>query len=38
MAFIRWRVARGYESTPFKREFWGKKAWKTQHKIAGVRE
>lgn len=27
MAFIRWRVARGYEVTPFKREFWGRKAW-----------
>jgi len=27
MAFIRWRKARGYEVVPFKRQFWGKKAW-----------
>jgi hypothetical protein len=27
MDFIRWRQARGYEITPFKRQFWGKKAW-----------
>jgi hypothetical protein len=27
MDFIRWRQARGYEVTPFKRPFWGKKAW-----------
>ena len=29
--FIRWRGARGYEITPFKREFWGKKAWHNGH-------
>jgi hypothetical protein len=28
VAFIRWRKARGYEVTPFKREFWGRKAWR----------
>jgi len=28
MAFIRWRKSRGYEVTPFKRQFWGKKAWR----------
>jgi hypothetical protein len=28
MDFIRWRVARGYEMTPFRRQFWGKKAWR----------
>jgi hypothetical protein len=28
MDFIRWRKARGYEVTPFKRQFWGKKAWR----------
>ena len=27
MAFIRWRDVRGYETTPFRRQFWGKKAW-----------
>lgn len=27
MDFIRWRRARGYEVTPFRRLFWGKKAW-----------
>jgi len=27
MGFIRWRIARGYEITPFRRQFWGKKAW-----------
>jgi len=27
MDFIRWRIARGYEVTPFRRQFWGKKAW-----------
>jgi hypothetical protein len=27
-AFIRWRKARGYEVAPFKRQFWGKKAWR----------
>jgi hypothetical protein len=26
--FIRWRIARGYEVTPFKRKFWGKKGWR----------
>jgi hypothetical protein len=30
MDFIRWRKARGYEVVPFKREFWGKKAWRTK--------
>jgi hypothetical protein len=30
MAFIRWRKARGYKVVPFKREFWGKKAWRKQ--------
>jgi hypothetical protein len=30
MNFIRWRKGRGYEVAPFKRQFWGKKAWKTQ--------
>jgi hypothetical protein len=29
MDFIRWRRARGYEVTSFKRQFWGKKAWRT---------
>ncbi len=34
MDFIRWRRAKGYEITPFKRQFWGKKAWhKTQRTI-----
>jgi hypothetical protein len=28
MDFIRWRKSRGYEVTPFKRQFWGKKAWR----------
>ena len=28
MDFIRWRVAHGYEVTPFRRQFWGKKAWR----------
>jgi hypothetical protein len=28
MAFIRWRKARGYEVTPFRRLHWGKKAWR----------
>jgi hypothetical protein len=27
MDFIRWRVAGGFEIAPFKRQFWGKKAW-----------
>jgi hypothetical protein len=27
-AFIRWRKARGYPVVPFKRVFWGKKAWR----------
>ena len=27
MDFIRWRCAKGYEVTPFRRPFWGKKAW-----------
>jgi hypothetical protein len=27
MVFIRWRKSRGYEVTPFRRQFWGKKAW-----------
>lgn len=27
MDFIRWRKAKGYEIAPFKRQFWGKKAW-----------
>jgi len=27
MDFIRWRRASGYEVAPFKRQFWGKKAW-----------
>jgi hypothetical protein len=27
MAFIHWRKSKGYKVTPFKREFWGKKAW-----------
>jgi hypothetical protein len=27
MDFIRWRIAMGYEVTPFRRQFWGKKAW-----------
>jgi hypothetical protein len=31
LAFIRWRKANGYEVAPFKRQFWGKKAWK-QHR------
>jgi hypothetical protein len=30
MAFIRWRKAKGYKVTPFRRQFWGKKAWHTQ--------
>ena len=30
MGFILWRRAKGYEITPFKREFWGKKAWRKQ--------
>ena len=29
MGFIRWRVARGYEVTPFVRQFWGRKAWRS---------
>jgi hypothetical protein len=28
MGFIFWRRAKGYEVTPFKRQFWGKKAWR----------
>ncbi len=28
MAFIRWRKSRGYEVAPFKRQFWGRHAWK----------
>jgi hypothetical protein len=28
MDFIRWRTANDYEVTPFRRVFWGKKAWK----------
>jgi hypothetical protein len=31
MDFIRWRKARGYEIAPFKRSFWGKKAWHERH-------
>jgi hypothetical protein len=27
VGFIRWRKLRGYEITPFRRQFWGKKAW-----------
>jgi hypothetical protein len=27
MAFILWRKSRGYEVTPFRRQFWGKKSW-----------
>jgi len=27
LGFIRWRKARGYEVTPFRRQFWGKKNW-----------
>jgi hypothetical protein len=27
MAFILWRKSKGYEVTPFRRQFWGKKAW-----------
>jgi hypothetical protein len=30
LAFIRWRKAKGYEITPFRRQFWGKKAWHKQ--------
>jgi hypothetical protein len=30
MDFIRWRIACGYEVTPFRRQFWGKKAWQKQ--------
>jgi hypothetical protein len=26
-AFIRWRKSKGYEVTPFRHAFWGKKAW-----------
>ena len=33
--FIRWRIARGYEVTPFKREFWGKKGWHKTHPRMG---
>jgi hypothetical protein len=29
--FIRWRKAKGYEVTPFRRQFWGKKAWRNLH-------
>jgi hypothetical protein len=29
MAFIRWRKANGYKVAPFRRQFWGKKAWKS---------
>lgn len=28
MDFIRWRKAKGYKVLPFRREFWGKKAWR----------
>jgi len=28
MGFIRWRKASGYEVLPFRRQFWGKKAWR----------
>jgi hypothetical protein len=30
VAFIRWRIALGYKVAPFKRQFWGKKAWQRQ--------
>jgi hypothetical protein len=32
MDFIRWRIARGYEITPFSRQFWGKKVWQKSGK------
>jgi hypothetical protein len=32
VAFIRWRKANGYIITPFKRLFWGKKAWRKSQK------
>jgi hypothetical protein len=38
MAFIRWRKARGYEITPFKREFWGKKAWHNSQEAKRVKQ
>jgi hypothetical protein len=31
VAFIRWRKAKGYEVTPFKRPFWVRKFWQKQH-------
>jgi hypothetical protein len=31
VGFIRWRKSRGYQITPFKRHFWGKKAWHKPH-------
>jgi hypothetical protein len=30
MDFIRWRKAKGYEVMPFRRTFWGKKAWRAK--------
>jgi hypothetical protein len=34
LAFIRWRKARGYIVTPFKRQFWGRHAWRKQIAIS----
>jgi hypothetical protein len=31
LAFIRWRKAKGYIVTPFKRLFWGRHAWKLKN-------
>jgi hypothetical protein len=33
MDFIRWRRAKGYEVTPFRRVFWGKKAWRKRDSV-----
>jgi hypothetical protein len=34
VAFIRWRRSRGYKVAPFKRQFWGRHAWKKRDKFA----
>ena len=36
--FIRWRRVRGYEVTPFKREFWGKKAWHNSQEARRIKQ
>ena len=33
LGLIRWRIANGYQITPFRRQFWGKKAWRVCKKV-----